>query len=157
MEVNLAPSWRKLHSAPIVLDAKCLAKHIFHERLCSLHEKVINKQGVSSCRLLHGRKIIVIEELCHVIVTGVAFHLSQSTPQVRPPVLCARKSDEKRRRASSPRYMMLNPALELLCLCPPVVITPFYIPCIITKHLDVPIIAVTQPLLKLFNCRWVLT
>ena len=52
---------------------------------------------------------------------------------------------------------MLNPALDLLCLCPPVVITPFYIPWIITKHLDVPIIAVTQLLLKLFNCRWVLT
>ena len=53
--------------------------------------------------------------------------------------------------------MMLNPALELLCLCPPVIITPLYIPGEITKHLDVPIIAFTQPLLKLFNCRWVLT
>ena len=52
---------------------------------------------------------------------------------------------------------MLNPALELLCLCPPVIITPLYIPGVITKHLDVPIIAFTQPLLKLFNCRWVLT
>ena len=76
-----------------------------------------------------------------MIVTGVIFHLSQSMSQVRPSVLCTRKSDEKRRQAS----------------CPPVIITPFYIPCVITKHLDVPIIAFTQPLLKLFNCRWVLT
>ena len=53
--------------------------------------------------------------------------------------------------------MMLNPALELLCLCPPVIITSLYIPCVITKHLDVAIIAITQLLLKLFNCRWVLT
>ena len=52
---------------------------------------------------------------------------------------------------------MLNPALKLLCLCVPVIITLLYIPCIIRKHLDVPIIAVTQPLLKPFNCRWVLT
>ena len=52
---------------------------------------------------------------------------------------------------------MLNSALELLCLRLPVIITPFYIPCIITKHLDVPIIAVTQPPLKLFDCRCVLT
>ena len=52
---------------------------------------------------------------------------------------------------------MLNPALELLCLCPPVIITPLYIPCVITKHLDVAIIAVAQLLLKLFNRRWVLT
>ena len=103
------------------------------------------------------QKIIVIEELCHVLVANMTFQLSQSTPQVGPPVLCTRKSDEKRRRASSSRNMMLNPALELLCLCPTVIITPLYIPCIITKHLDVPIIAVTQLILKLFNCRWVLT
>ena len=157
MEVNLAPSWHKLYSTLIVLDAKCLSQHIFHERPCSLHEKVINEQGVYSCRLLHGRKIIVIEELCHVIVTGVMFHLSQSTPQVGPPVLYARKSYEKLRRASSPRNMMLNPALEILCLCPPVIITPIYSQCVITKYLDASSIAVTQLLLKQFNCRWVLT
>ena len=68
-----------------------------------------------------------------------------------------RKSDEKRRWASSSRNMMLYPALELLCFCSPVVITSLYIPCVITKHLDVAIIAITQLLLKLFNCRWVLT
>ena len=157
MEVNLTPSWRKLHPAPIVLDAKRLAQHIVHKRPCSFHEKVINKQRVSSCCLLHGRKVIVIEELCHVFITSVTFHLSQSTPQVWPPVLCTGKSNEKCRRASSSRNVMLNPTLEFLCLCSPVIITSFYIPCVVTKHLNVAIITINQLIFKLFKCGGVLT
>ena len=46
--------------------------------------------------------------MCHVLVTSMTFHLSQSTPQVGPPVLCTRKSDEKCRRGLSSRNMMLR-------------------------------------------------
>ena len=51
---------------------------------------------------------------------------------------------------------MLNLTLKLLCLGSPVIITSFYILCIVSKHLDVTIIALNQFVFKLFNCGRVL-
>ena len=55
------------------------------------------------------------------------------------------------------RNMMLNPTLKLLCLGSPVIITSFYISCIVWKLLDVTIIALNQFVFKLFNCGRVVT
>ena len=52
--------------------------------------------------------------------------------------------------------MMLNPTLELLCLCPPIIIATLHVTRIVTKHLDVTIVATFQFLLELFNSRRVL-
>ena len=46
---------------------------------------------------------------------------------------------------------MLNPTLEFLRLRPPVVVTSLNVSCIVTKHLDVTIVARFQFFLELLN------
>ena len=46
---------------------------------------------------------------------------------------------------------MLNPTLEFLRLRPPVVVTALNVACIVTKHLDVTIVARSQSFFELFN------
>ena len=52
---------------------------------------------------------------------------------------------------------MLNPALNFLCLGTPVIVASLYITCIVTKNLYISIVSISQPVLKLLQCWWVLT
>ena len=119
-------------------------------------KKSLTNNGYLLAAFCMAEKIIVIEQLRHVFIASVTFQLCQSTPQVWPPIFRTRKSNEKCWWTSPSGNVMLNPTLKLLCLSPPVIVTSFYISCIILKHLDVTIITVTQFILKLFNCRRVL-
>ena len=53
--------------------------------------------------------------------------------------------------------MMMYPTFKVLCLSPPVIVTPFDITGIIPKNLNITFMTCIQPILQLFNSRWILT